>query len=177
MKYNAKIQGNATGVPTTILTDIVDDVFSGCMQKADIAITMDISSSISLAEFEKRKQLLSDFVGRFPVKQDQVHFALISYNHFIHTEFTFDNPHFYSVDAVQKAILRVPLLGGATLTQTVLDRVLQVFSMAKYGARKSSTKILIIVTDGYTYGGVETLALPSLKLRVNIQVCLRCLSE
>ncbi len=138
------------------------------MKTADILIALDISSSISLDEFEKRKQFLSDFVAKFPVNKNGVHFALIYYNHFIHTDFTFEDQRFYNISAVQKNILQVPLLGGATLTQKALDEALQVFSMPQNGARLTSKKILIIVTDGYTYGGEETLELPSLKLQVSV---------
>lgn len=142
------------------------------MRNADILIALDISSSISRDEFEKRKQLLADFVARFPVNKNDVHFALIHYNHFIHTYFTFENPDFYNVHAVQKTILQVPLLGGATLTQKALDVALKVFSRPEYGARSTSRKTLIIVTDGYTYGGEKTLELPSTKLQVYIKAYL-----
>ena len=136
------------------------------MKKADILIALDVSSSISLAEFEKRKKLLANFVARFPVNKNEVHFSLLHYNHYIHTDFTFEDPWFYNINAVQERILEVALLGGATLTQNALDEALTVFSMSQYGARQTSKKILIIVTDGYTYGGEETLELPSLKLQV-----------
>ena len=139
------------------------------MKSADILIALDVSSSISFAEFKKRKQLLADFVARFLVNENNDHFALIHYNHFIHTDFTFQDSSFYNVDAVQKSILQVPLLGGATLTQKALDEAWQVFSKSQYGARQKSKKILIIVTDGYTYGGEETLELPSLKLQVKVK--------
>lgn len=137
-----------------------------CMKTADILIALDISSSISSLEFEKRKKLLADFVARFPVNINEVHFALIHYNHIVHTDFAFEDPFFYNIVAVQNAILQVPLLGGATLTQKALDQASRMFSEPQYGGRPASKKILIIVTDGYTYGGVETLELPSLKLQV-----------
>ena len=136
------------------------------MTNADILIALDVSTSISQVEFEKRKQIIADFVARFPVKENGVHFGLMHYNHFIYTDFTFDNPYFYNVHAVQKSVLRVPLLGGATLTQEALNKTLQIFTSPQYGARPTSRKTLVIVTDGYTYGAEETLELPSLKLQV-----------
>lgn len=137
------------------------------MKASDILIALDVSSSISLAEFEKRKQLLANFVARFPVNDNEVHFSLLHYNHYVHIDFTFEDPQFHNINAVQNGILQVPLLGEATLTQNALDQALQVFSMSQYDKRQTSKKILIIMTDGYTYGGEEALELPSLKLQVN----------
>lgn len=137
------------------------------MKTSDILIALDVSSSISLAEFEKRKQLLANFVARFPVNDNEVHFSLLHYNHYVHIDFTFEDPQFHNINAVQNGILQVPLLGEATLTQNALDQALQVFSMSQYDKRQTSKKILIIMTDGYTYGGEEALELPSLKLQVN----------
>ena len=136
------------------------------MKTADILIALDVSSSISPAEFEKRKRLLANFVARFPVNENEVHFSLLHYNHYVHIDFTFEDPQFYNIDAVQKSILQVPLLGEATLTQNALDQALQVFSTSQYDTRQTSKKILIIVTDGYTYGSEKALELPSLKLQV-----------
>ncbi|XP_028412312.1 agglutinin-like protein 1 [Dendronephthya gigantea] len=155
--------------PTTpvAVTRTEDPKKPDCMKTAEILIALDVSSSISLPEFEKRKKLLVDFVGRFPVNTNEVHFGLLHYNHIVHTDFTFEDPFFYNIDAVQRAIFQVPLLGGATLTQKALHQAFRVFSESQYGERAASTKILIIVTDGYTYGGVETLELPSLRLQLS----------
>ena len=127
---------------------------------------MDVSSSITQTEFEKRKTFLGKFVAAFPVDEKRAHFALFHYNHNINIDFTFNNPDFYNVPAIQKAITRVPLLGGATLTQEALKKAFELFFFGMHGARQNSRKVLLIVTDGYTYGGTTTLKLPTLELEV-----------
>lgn len=127
---------------------------------------MDVSSSITQEEFEKRKTFLGKFVAEFPVDENQAHFALFHYNHNINIDFTFNNAAFHDVAAIQKAITRVPLLGGSTLTQEALKRAFELFFYVPHGARQNSRKVLVIVTDGYTYGGTTTLNIPTLELEV-----------
>lgn len=118
-------------------------------------------------EFEGIKQLLKKFVEKFPVGKNGARFALIHYNHYIYVDFTFNDDAFHTVRPLQKAITNVPLLGGATLTQKALEKALILFSQDQYGARRNSRKVLVIVTDGYTYGGARTLRFPALELEVS----------
>ena len=136
--------------------------FLECKKALDIVIAIDASGSVMSIPYMRIRDLVIALTRRF-TSFKPTYFGLLHYNYKVITSAKLTD-QIQSTRSLRARIRDMGYLGQATLTQAALTSAKTLFDN---GARNDPnvTKILVIFTDGRTYGGKQTLRDPLKKLR------------
>lgn len=143
----------------------------GCLKvcKVDVGILMDESGSVHNKEFEKEKNFVKALAGHFQFGPSAAQFGVVTYSTGSQLDIALNR--YRDLASFQRGVSAIRYHGGWTHTGTALKLAYsQLFSSGK-GARANVAKVLVIITDGESTGGMKTLMDPIKKLkesRVNI---------
>lgn len=131
---------------------VIPDV---CQTKLDLAIVVDTSGSVGIHNFNKIKSFLNKLIDFFNIGIDETHIALISYSYSVKVEFPLNR--YYNKWDLKQAINRMWYQGANTATGNALIALKQQTFTLQNGMRddKSIPKIGILMTDGYSNGGMS----------------------
>ncbi|XP_074178711.1 integrin alpha-D isoform X3 [Rhinolophus sinicus] len=116
-------------------------------QEMDIAFLIDGSGSIHQSDFKQMKGFVRAVMGQF--EGTNTLFSLMQYSNILKTHFTF--AEFQASASPQSLVDPIVQLSGLTFTATGIQEVVTKLFHWKNGARRSSKKILIVITDGQKY--------------------------
>lgn len=144
------------------MRDLFLIVFVECRKTLDIVIAVDSSGSVMDVPFQRIKTFISRLTTRF-ASNPPTYFAILYYNYQVVISARLDE-QFTNSSRLRNRLTDMRYLGQATLTQEALKSAETLFDD---GGRSDSniTKILILFTDGRTYGGKQTLREPLENLR------------
>ncbi|XP_028412299.1 uncharacterized protein LOC114535118 [Dendronephthya gigantea] len=133
-----------------------------CKKALDIVIAIDSSGSVMKGPYNRIKTFVSKTTTRF-TSFKPTYFGLIHYNYRVIKSATLKD-QIPNSRTLRNRIRDMGYLDKATLTQAALTTADRLFVE---GARSDSDvqKILVLFTDGRTYGGKKTLREPLKKLR------------
>ncbi|CAH3183434.1 unnamed protein product [Porites evermanni] len=132
----------------------------GCLKacKVDVGILMDESGSVSKADFEQQKNFVKALAGHFQFGPSASQFGVITFSTNAKLDITLNR--YKDAASFQRGVNTISHEGGWTYTGKALNLAYkQLFTAAK-GARAKVAKVLIIVTDGQSTGGMQTLKAP-----------------
>ena len=133
----------------------------------DIALAVDASGSVGVRSFQLVKSFLKLFTHHFEVNKT-VHFACLHYDHRVHKDFEFKDIQFRDHDNLDAKLQNMTYPSGATLTDYALMAVKHFFRRSNGARNKTEARrVLVILTDGRTYGGQERLKPPVHQLKVH----------
>lgn len=138
----------------------------------DIVIALDASGSVMSLPYLRIRNFASSLTRRF-TSFKPTYFGLLHYNYKVRTSARLSDK-IPNSQSLRNRIRDMGYLGQATLTQAALTSAKALFDN---GARNDTDveKILILFTDGRTYGGKQTLREPLQKLReVSVQLWFCC---
>ena len=132
------------------------------MKPLDIVIAIDASGSVMAPPFRRIRNFARELTRRF-TSLKPTYFGLLHYNYrvIVNTNLA---ERIANTQTLRVRINSLSYLGQATLTQTALESAQTMFDN---GARSDPDveQILILFTDGRTYGGKQTLRAPLQRLR------------
>ena len=133
-----------------------------CKKALDIVIALDSSGSVMEPPYKRIRNFVSRLTRRF-TSFKPTYFGLLHYNYRVINSATLQD-QIPNSETLRNRIRDMSYLGQATLTQSALRRAKSLFDS---GARNDPDvqKMLILFTDGRTYGGKQTLREPLKKLR------------
>ena len=135
----------------------------------DIALAVDASGSVGVHSYQVAKSFLKLFTHHFEVN-NTVHFACLHYDHRVYKDFEFKDIQFRDHDNLDAKIQNMTYPSGATLTQYALTACQHFFNMSNGARNKTEARrVLVIFTDGPTWGGKERLKPPVHELKVHWQ--------
>merc|ERR1739838_170001 len=135
------------------------------INKADLAIVVDSSSSVKLPNFQIMKVFIMDLLSNFKIGEGNVHVALVRYNKQVDIRYLFMNTQ--TTEDVLDAVRTMPYKGSGTLTGQALNETLdRVFETATgmRGAVNGSgiPRLLMTLTDGKSN---DDVFIPSERIR------------
>ncbi|XP_048582331.1 uncharacterized protein LOC5506315 isoform X2 [Nematostella vectensis] len=137
----------------------------GCFMacKVDVGILMDESGSVKQDDFTKEKEFVKDLVRHFQIGGQYAQFGVISFSTHAHLDIAL-NSH-SSVGSLQQAVSHIRQAGGWTYTDKALDLAYSQLYSSSRGARSNVAKVLIIITDGVSTRGIDSLKAPLKRLK------------
>ncbi|KAK3717080.1 hypothetical protein QZH41_009449, partial [Actinostola sp. cb2023] len=148
--------------------------FYGCLMacKVDIGILMDESGSVNAEDWKREKDFVSDLTGHFKLGRDAAQFGVISFSTNAHLDIPLNGNS--NSASFKRVVNNLKQARGWTYTARALNLAYtQLFSSAQ-GARHNVAKVLIVITDGKTTSGTNSLKAPVKRLKdsaVNI-ICI-----
>lgn len=130
----------------------------------DIALAIDASGSVGMRSYQLVKSFLKAFTHHFDVN-NTVRFSCLHYDHNVYPDFRFKDDRYRNHASLDAKLQSLSYTYGATLTDMALWEVIKFF-MSGNGARPYALRVLVIITDGRTFGGVRRLKPPVRKLKV-----------
>ena len=132
-----------------------------CQDPIDLAILMDSSGSVSRSDFSQAVSDVATLIyytcNDFSCNDGpRIRLAMVTFSSHATTVFNFDrSKQFTNVTDMVMAIskTRTSYLGDMTATAAAIKYVSDYIFNTRYGMRPSSTKRLIVVTDGKNNGG------------------------
>jgi len=112
----------------------------------DLAYIVDTSASLSPIDFGQATKFASDVLQPFTVGPNDVRVALLTFSTGFKRVFNFDQ--YDNKAAIQAAIQAAQYLPGETDTDQALDYAASTLYSAASGARISSAKVAVLITDG-----------------------------
>merc|ERR1712202_30788 len=116
------------------------------INKADLAIIMDSSSSVKVKNFNTMRSFVQNLVNAFQVGVGMVHVALIRYNKNVDVRRTFADSQ--TANAVMDDVHQVPYRGSGTRTGQAMQYALENVFKTGNGMRGDAPQILVTITDG-----------------------------
>jgi len=116
------------------------------INKADLAIIMDSSSSVKVKNFNTMRSFVQNLVNAFQVGVGMVHVALIRYNKNVDVRRTFADSQ--NANAVMDDVRQVPYRGSGTRTGQAIQYALENIFKTGNGMRGDAPQILVTITDG-----------------------------
>ena len=137
-----------------------------CSFPLDIAFAIDASGSIGHRSYKLVKAFLKAFTSYFEVNHT-AHFACLHYDHDVYIDFEFKDIEYRNHSALNEKIDSITHTAGGTFTDAALVAVRKFF-LRKNGARDEAVarRCVVILTDGPTYWGKESLIHPTYVLKV-----------
>lgn len=131
------------------LSIIFDHTAPSCKAGLDIALVVDMSSSISKNNLKKAAEFLKDLVDKFNPGPEEDHFGLITFSKKATTEFTFSDSDYYEKETLKQGIANALVKPGrGTRTDLAMRAALELFE----GDRPYKPNIMIVLTDGKPHG-------------------------
>jgi len=124
------------------------------VNKADIAVILDSSSSVKFDNFVMMKEFVLELVGGFKVGKDAVHVALVRYNAAVDIRFDFSDA-LNSLE-VMDAVRNTPYKGSGTKTGQAIEKTFETIFNEDNGMRPELPKICVVITDGNSRDDVKT---------------------
>ncbi|CAH3168650.1 unnamed protein product [Porites evermanni] len=154
---------NCNGLQTSCPTPQTESTFVSCC-KVDLGVLMDESGSISDDDFRREKNFVAELAKGFSnFGPNGVQMGVVSYSTYANVDIKLKA---YSNKAdFMKAVDRIKHRGGWTYTDRALTLAKTELFQPSNGARKGVTKILLVVTDGASNGGIKSLRSPVEELR------------
>ncbi|CAG2188029.1 unnamed protein product [Mytilus edulis] len=130
---------------------------TGCKRTnaLDLVFALDSSTSLAPQDFDVAKQFVKSIVDSFEISSDKTQVGVIRFSTTVDGGFNL-NQH-TSADGLKKAIDGVQYKSGGTHTAEAIEFAIKNLFTTTNGARLGSSKILILVTDGRSENGIETL--------------------
>ncbi|XP_068126463.1 integrin alpha-E isoform X2 [Hyperolius riggenbachi] len=116
----------------------------------EICIVLDGSGSIEEVDFMKAKNFTFNLMTKIWDKCSECEFAVVQYGEVIQTEFNIEESRKDSRSILEK-VQNIKQLGNVTKTASALLHVLDTIYNENSGSKPSSTKIILVVTDGEIY--------------------------
>ena len=138
-----------------------------CSSAMDIALAIDASGSVGARSFQLVRTFLKKFTHHFEVNHT-VRFACLHYDHKVYIDFLFKDEQFHDHAKLDAKLQNMTYPSGATLTQRALWEAMKFFTSGN-GARDFSKvkRLILLLTDGVTYGGKYRLIPPVNDIKVH----------
>ncbi|XP_043943005.1 integrin alpha-M-like [Protopterus annectens] len=121
--------------------------------KTLIVFLIDGSGSVAASDFLTMKEFVKNIMTTF--QREHTLFSVMQYSHRFTTHFTFK---MYSSSSDRDSLVdNIVQLTGATHTPTAIRKVVDELFIEAEGAMPEDNKILIVITDGKTYGDYSSL--------------------
>ncbi|XP_031574613.1 uncharacterized protein LOC116308348 isoform X2 [Actinia tenebrosa] len=139
--------------------------FYGCYMacKVDIGILMDESGSVSPEDWVREKNFVKDLSDHFEFGQKAAQIGVISFSTRANMDIQLNSNN--NGNSFKKAVDRIRQARGWTYTATALNLAYNQLFHSSKGARSNVAKVLIVITDGFTTSGKESLRAPTKRLK------------
>ncbi|XP_046581539.1 cartilage matrix protein-like [Haliotis rubra] len=140
----------------------------GCEGKpAELFFLLDTSSSIWQPDFRTQLDFVSDVVDLFDIGPNNTRVGVATFSSLYYPQFGLDT--YEDKEQLKKAILRIPYMGGNTLTGTAI-RYMREKAFAPGIVRDDVDKIAVVLTDGRSRypGQTETEAMKTKMEGINV---------
>ena len=121
-----------------------------CSKAMDVAIIVDMSSSVGRENFEKVKAFLNELVAGMPVSPDTAHVSVIRFNHRPYLDWDFGSYKAQNLTALREAISELRYMPGGTRTDKALELAAAKVFEPSGGERSYAQNVLLVITDGKT---------------------------
>ena len=142
----------------------------GVLNKIDLVFALDTSSSINSTDLQKIKNLVESSLKSYQIKQQLAHIGLVTFGSFARTVLALNNGA--DRNRIKISLSALPELGGQARISSLMQHLQSVTFNARYGARTTAPKAVIIVTEG-KLDALDIVELPvyaSLLSRVGIKL-------
>ena len=131
----------------------------------DIVFAVDVSGSIDSTEFSRTQTFLSNVVGSIGISNSGARIVVFGFDDKVRFSDAslLDQPAALSLDGVRQQITNLPYTQGATLIESGLQAVAEVFNASS--VRPNVTRVVVVLTDGVNYNGNSNLVQPAELLR------------
>ena len=131
----------------------------------DIVFAVDVSGSIDSTEFSRTQTFLSNVVGSIGISNSGARIVVFGFDDKVRFSDAslLDQSAALSLDGVRKQITNLPYTQGATLIESGLQAVAEVFNASS--VRPNVTRVVVVLTDGVNYNGNSNLVQPAELLR------------
>ncbi|XP_022796325.1 A disintegrin and metalloproteinase with thrombospondin motifs adt-1-like [Stylophora pistillata] len=120
-----------------------------CSAGLDVAIVLDKSKSVKIANLHKVIDSLVELVDKFEPAPDKDHFGLITFNSKAHVEFTFADEARFSKQQLMEKIKEIPrTLEFQTRTDLAMKAARDQLFSPSGGNRPEKPNVMIVFTDG-----------------------------
>lgn len=120
-----------------------------CSAGLDVAIVLDKSKSVKIANLHKVIDSLVELVDKFEPAPDKDHFGLITFNSKAHVEFTFSDEARFSKQQLMEKIKEIPrTLEFQTRTDLAMKAARDQLFSPSGGNRPAKPNVMIVFTDG-----------------------------
>ncbi|XP_067257601.1 sushi, von Willebrand factor type A, EGF and pentraxin domain-containing protein 1 isoform X4 [Chanodichthys erythropterus] len=123
----------------------------GCL---DLVFLVDESSSVGASNFGSELRFVRKLLSDFPVAPEATRVALVTFSSKSHVVTRVDyvsapKAHQHKCSLFSKAIPSITYRGGGTYTRGAFQRAAQILRQS----RENATKVIFLITDGYSNGG------------------------
>ncbi|XP_071117256.1 matrilin-4-like [Haliotis cracherodii] len=126
----------------------------GCGGKpAEFFFLLDTSSSIWEPDFKTQLKFVTDVVDMFDIGPNNTRVGVATFSSYYYPQFGLDR--YEDKEQLKQAILRIPYMGGNTLTGTAI-RYMREKAFAPQIVREGIDKIAIVLTDGKSRNPPQT---------------------
>ncbi|XP_061921980.1 sushi, von Willebrand factor type A, EGF and pentraxin domain-containing protein 1 isoform X1 [Entelurus aequoreus] len=124
---------------------------SACM---DLVFLVDESSSVGANNFRSELRFVRKMLSDFPVAAENTRVALVTFSSKTHVvtrvdHITAPKPHQHKCSLFNKEIPAITYRGGGTYTKGAFQRAAQILRHS----RANASKVIFLITDGYSNGG------------------------
>ncbi|XP_034005924.1 LOW QUALITY PROTEIN: sushi, von Willebrand factor type A, EGF and pentraxin domain-containing protein 1 [Trematomus bernacchii] len=124
---------------------------SSCL---DMVFLVDESSSVGANNFLSELRFIRKMLSDFPVAQEDTRVALVTFSSKTHVVTRVDHisapkPHQHKCSLFNKEIPAINYRGGGTYTKGAFQRAAQILRHS----RANASKVIFLITDGYSNGG------------------------
>nr|XP_023652302.1 integrin alpha-M-like isoform X3 [Paramormyrops kingsleyae] len=120
---------------------------------SDIVFLIDGSGSVSTGDFDRMKMFMKNLITQFLGRNSQ--FGIMQYSSRFDIEMDFSA---FRTSEWSRMIDRIRQQRGHTYTPTAIRRVVNELFVPNRGARPDAVKVLLVITDGKTYGDSTPLS-------------------
>ncbi|XP_017574246.1 sushi, von Willebrand factor type A, EGF and pentraxin domain-containing protein 1 isoform X1 [Pygocentrus nattereri] len=122
--------------------------------RLDLIFLLDESSSVGAANFGSELHFVRKLLSDFPVAPEATRVALVTFSSKSHVVTRVDyvsapKSHQHKCSLFSKEIPAITYRGGGTYTRGAFQRAAQILR----NSRQNSTKVIFLITDGYSNGG------------------------
>ncbi|XP_066936875.1 uncharacterized protein [Clytia hemisphaerica] len=135
--------------------------------KLDLGFILDESGSISVSDFKKETDFVRQMTLPFNIGVKNTRVSLITYSSGVRFHFKLRDYQGYNKDGLHQALNRLYRKGGGTNTMQALKDANSKMFTVESGARPDISKVLVVITDGRSNGGVSSVRKPADDLKKN----------
>ncbi|XP_061133183.1 sushi, von Willebrand factor type A, EGF and pentraxin domain-containing protein 1 isoform X1 [Syngnathus typhle] len=120
----------------------------------DLVFLVDESSSVGAGNFASELRFVRKMLSDFPVTAENTRVALVTFSSKTHVvtrvdHITAPKPHHHKCSLFNKEIPAINYRGGGTYTKGAFQRAAQILRHS----RANASKVIFLITDGYSNGG------------------------
>ena len=138
----------STFLPFFSFKNIIWNIFdiSGVLDKADLVFAVDTSSNMDTTKVQKIQKLVDASLKSYQITQQLAHIGLVSFGDVARTILSLKSG--LARNRIKTSLSLLPIVGGKTQLSALAKHLEEVTFNTRYGARTTSPKIAVIITEG-----------------------------